>query len=61
MRLSRFPHEPTTRAVGGALLLSQMIPGVLLLAPLYILMRQLGLLSTYRALIIALLHVLHPA
>ena len=50
--LSRFPHEPTTRAVGGALLLSQMIPGVLLLAPLYILMRQLGLLSTYRALII---------
>ena len=50
--LSRFPREPTSRAVGGALLLSQMIPGVLLLAPLYILMRQLGLLSTYRALII---------
>jgi multiple sugar transport system permease protein len=50
--LSRFPSEPTSRAVGGALLLSQMIPGVLLLAPLYILMRQMGLLSTYRALII---------
>lgn len=50
--LSRFPREPASRAVGGALLLSQMIPGVLLLAPLYILMRQLGLLSTYRALII---------
>ena len=29
-----------------------MIPGVLLLAPIYILMRELGLLSTYRALII---------
>jgi multiple sugar transport system permease protein len=50
--LSRFPREPASRAVGGALLLSQMIPGVLLLTPLYILMRQLGLLSTYRALII---------
>jgi ABC-type glycerol-3-phosphate transport system permease component len=50
--LSRFPRAPAARTVGGALLLSQMIPGVLLLAPLYILMRQLGLLSTYRALII---------
>jgi multiple sugar transport system permease protein len=50
--LSRFPREPITRTVGGALLLSQMIPGVLLLAPIYILMRELGLLSTYRALII---------
>jgi multiple sugar transport system permease protein len=50
--LSRFPREPIARAVGGALVLSQMIPGVLLLAPIYILMRQFGLLSTYRALII---------
>jgi multiple sugar transport system permease protein len=50
--LSRFPRDPAARTVGGALLLSQMIPGVLLLAPFYILMRELGLLSTYRALII---------
>jgi ABC-type glycerol-3-phosphate transport system permease component len=50
--LSRFPRKPLSRAVGAALLLSQMIPGVLLLAPLYILMRQLELLSTFRALII---------
>jgi multiple sugar transport system permease protein len=50
--LSRFPRQPLSRAVGGALLLSQMIPGVLLLAPLYILMRNLGLLSTFRALIL---------
>ena len=50
--LSRFPREPIARTVGGALLLSQMIPGVLLLAPIYILMRQFDLLSTYRALII---------
>jgi multiple sugar transport system permease protein len=50
--LSRFHREPIARTVGGALVLSQMIPGVLLLAPIYILMRQFGLLSTYRALII---------
>ena len=50
--LSRLPAQSLSRAVGAALLLSQMIPGVLLLAPLYILMRQLGLLSTFRALII---------
>jgi ABC-type glycerol-3-phosphate transport system permease component len=50
--LSRFPRQTLSKAVGGALLLSQMIPGVLLLAPLYILMRNLGLLSTYRALIL---------
>lgn len=50
--LSRFPTQSLSRAVGAALLLSQMIPGVLLLAPLYILMRQLELLSTFRALII---------
>jgi ABC-type glycerol-3-phosphate transport system permease component len=37
--LSRFHREPLSRTVGTALLLSQMIPGVLLLTPLYILMR----------------------
>jgi multiple sugar transport system permease protein len=35
------------------MLVSQMIPGVLLLVPLYITMRNLGLLDTYAALILA--------
>ena len=50
--LSRFPRQPLTRAIGGALLVSQMIPGVLILAPIYIIMRQLGLLSTFQALVL---------
>ncbi|MEJ2043014.1 MAG: carbohydrate ABC transporter permease [Reinekea sp.] len=50
--LSRWSQLKLTKAVSGALLVSQMIPGVLLLVPLYILMRNLGLLSTYAALII---------
>ncbi|WP_232522740.1 carbohydrate ABC transporter permease [Peribacillus simplex] len=36
-----------------AMLLSQMIPGVLLLIPLYILMQKLSLLNTYPSLILA--------
>lgn len=50
--LSRWPRQPASRAITGALLISQMIPGVLLLVPLYILIRTMGLLSTYWALII---------
>lgn len=50
--LSRWPHTGIARTVGSALLLSQMIPGVLLLVPLYMLMRQFGLLSSYTGLII---------
>lgn len=50
--LSRWTQLPITKAVGTALIISQMIPGVLLLVPLYVLMRNLGLLSTYSALII---------
>lgn len=50
--LSRWQHLTLTRLVGGALLLSQMIPGVLLLVPLYMLIRQMGLLSSYGGLII---------
>lgn len=50
--LSRWGHLSVTRLVGSALVVSQMIPGVLLLIPLYVLMRNLGLLSTYSALII---------
>ena len=50
--LSRWPHLSISQLMGGALVVSQMIPGVLLLVPLYVLMRNLGLLSTYAALII---------
>ncbi len=50
--LSRWPRLRPAQAVGGALVLSQMVPGVLLLVPLYILMRSLHLLSTYAALIL---------
>ena len=50
--LSRWPFAPVARTLGSALLLSQMIPGVLLLVPLYILERRLGLLSTYAGLIV---------
>jgi ABC-type glycerol-3-phosphate transport system permease component len=50
--LSRWSRLGAVRAVSFALLLSQMIPGVLLLVPLYILMRRLGLLSSYWSLII---------
>lgn len=50
--LSRWSHLGIARLVGGALVVSQMIPGVLLLVPLYVLMQRLGLLSTYASLII---------
>ncbi|MCB8881448.1 carbohydrate ABC transporter permease [Acidisoma cellulosilytica] len=50
--LSRWPRQSPVRVVAGALLASQMIPGVLLLVPLYMTMRDLGLLSTYLSLII---------
>ena len=50
--LSRWSHLDITRLVASALVVSQMIPGVLLLVPLYIMMQHLHLLSTYAALII---------
>jgi multiple sugar transport system permease protein len=50
--LSRWPAFLASRSVGAALLVSQMIPGVLLLVPIYMLMRKLDLLSTYASLII---------
>ncbi|CAM2147161.1 multiple sugar transport system permease protein [Pararobbsia alpina] len=50
--LSRWPRLPASRTVGAALLVSQMIPGVLLLVPIYVVMRTLDLLSTYASLII---------
>jgi multiple sugar transport system permease protein len=50
--LSRWPRQKPARVMTGALLASQMIPGVLLLVPLYMTMRDLGLLSTYTSLIL---------
>ena len=50
--LSRFPAMTIVRTVGVALLVSQAIPGVLLLVPLYMVMQRLGLLSTYASLIL---------
>ena len=50
--LSRFARSTLSRTLTSALLLSQMIPGVLLLVPLYLMMRTLGLLSSYGGLII---------
>ncbi len=51
--LSRFPGHDVVRAVSKMLVVSQMVPGVLLLVPLYIMIRSLGLLDTFPALILA--------
>ncbi|MDM5327681.1 carbohydrate ABC transporter permease [Neobacillus sp. CF12] len=51
--LSRFQRFKGIKIVNVTMLLSQMIPGVLLLIPLYILMQRLGLLDTYAAMILA--------
>lgn len=50
--LSRWHDLAISQLMAGALIVSQMIPGVLLLIPLYVLMRNLDLLSTYTALIV---------
>jgi multiple sugar transport system permease protein len=50
--LSRWPRQKAAHVMTGALLASQMIPGVLLLVPLYMMMRDLGLLSSYASLIL---------
>lgn len=50
--LSRWPRQRPVRVLGGALLTSQMIPGVLLLVPLYLTMRDIGLLGSYLSLIL---------
>ncbi len=50
--LSRWGTMGRVRLVGAALLVSQAIPGVLLLVPLYVLMQHLHLLSTYASLIL---------
>ena len=50
--LSSWGRLPLAQIVGGAMVISQTVPGVLLLVPLYTLMQKLGLLSTYSALIL---------
>ena len=50
--LSRWGAMGRVRLVGSALVVSQAIPGVLLLVPLYILMQDLHLLDTYASLVL---------
>ncbi|WP_322905917.1 carbohydrate ABC transporter permease [Paenibacillus campi] len=51
--LSRFIRFRGIKIFSVAMLLSQMIPGVLLLIPLYLTMKDLGLINTYSSLILA--------
>lgn len=51
--LSRYYKLRVVKASNLAMMLSQMIPGVLLLVPLYMIMQRLKLLETYISLILA--------
>ncbi|MBM6947794.1 carbohydrate ABC transporter permease [Mordavella massiliensis] len=51
--LSRFYKLKVVKVSNLAMMLSQMIPGVLLLVPLYMIMQMLGILESYRSLILA--------
>ncbi|WP_244163315.1 carbohydrate ABC transporter permease [Paenibacillus pectinilyticus] len=51
--LSRFRAYRGVKVVSVTLLLSQMVPGVLLLVPLYLLMKNYHLLDTYYSMILA--------
>lgn len=51
--LSRYSRFKGVKLFGVAMLLSQMIPGVLLLIPLYLVMKNLSLINTYASLILA--------
>lgn len=50
---SRYFNNKLVKLSNFAMLMSQMIPGVLLLVPLYIIMRNLGFLESYISLILA--------
>jgi multiple sugar transport system permease protein len=50
---SRYFRTRAVKYTNFAMLVSQMVPGVLLLVPLYITMRNLGLLDSYVSLILA--------
>lgn len=51
--LSRYYKLKVVKASNLAMMLSQMIPGVLLLVPLYLIMQRLGVLESYISLILA--------
>lgn len=51
--LSRYLRFRGVKLFSVAMLLSQMIPGVLLLIPLYLVMKNLSLINTYMSLILA--------
>ncbi|MEF2966244.1 carbohydrate ABC transporter permease [Paenibacillus sp. M1] len=51
--LSRYLRFKGIKVFSVAMLLSQMIPGVLLLIPLYLIMSKMGLINTYLSLILA--------
>jgi multiple sugar transport system permease protein len=51
--LSRYLRFRGVKLFSVAMLLSQMIPGVLLLIPLYLVMKNLNLINTYMSLILA--------
>lgn len=51
--LSRYYKLKVVKVSNLAMMLSQMIPGVLLLVPLYLIMQQLHILESYQSLILA--------
>lgn len=51
--LSRYGRYKTIRIAGISLTISQMVPGVLLLIPIYLIFKNMGLINTYAALILA--------
>lgn len=51
--LSRYGRYKTIRVIGISLTVSQMVPGVLLLIPIYMIFKNLGLVNSYTALILA--------
>lgn len=51
--LSRYVRFKGIKLFGVAMLLSQMIPGVLLLIPLYLIMKEVSLINTYASLFLA--------
>ncbi|UOQ86975.1 carbohydrate ABC transporter permease [Gracilibacillus salinarum] len=51
--MSRYGKFKEIKLSGAAMLISQMVPGVLLLVPLFIIMKEINLIDTYLSLIIA--------
>lgn len=51
--LSRYGRYKSIKVAGMSLTISQMVPGVLLLIPIYMIFKGMGLINTYAALILA--------